>query len=241
MAVSVVSDSNFQLNDGFSTSISFSYDATGSNALIALGETDLSRTWSSATYNGTSMTELWDYATLDGTGFTLGCYMMVSPSSGSNTLTVNFSGACGAAVNAVGLSGVETGSGVGGAHRTVYNNRAASGTSATVTVVDSESGDLVIGNCVTLGATIAADGSQTTLSETQEPFGGGTGSGDTSTKSASGASTQLIWTVPDNYWATGATALIASGGGGGASVGTFVTGDLSGIGSPGRFFKDVLQ
>lgn len=209
MAISPVSDSNYQLNDGFSSSLSFAYDATGATSLTFCGHQDLSRTVSSVTYNSTALTQLWELATLDATGYSSYGYMMLSPATGSNTLAVTYSAACGAGGVAAGWSGVEGGSGVAGAHRTVYTNRNSTGT-PTVTAVDSQSGDVVVGHALVQQTAITEDGAQTSLGQTDNSFSGGSSS-DNSYKSASGASTALSWTATSGYWSCGATALIPAG------------------------------
>lgn len=190
-----------------------SASATG---LFVGGANQEPQLFSSCTYNGVGLTELWDAA--DDIGIQQSCgYLMVSPATGSNNVVLTAAASAGVIWGgAVGLAGLETGSGVGGAHRTVYTNNEAGGGAPSVTVADSQNGDFVIDCAITLNATIAVGTGQTSQVE-DDALAGGSSSAGISTEDATGANTVMSWTG-GSFWVTGATALIASGGGGGGDA-----------------------
>lgn len=57
-----------------------------------------------------------------------------------------------------------------------------------------------------------------------------------------GSSNTHSWTLGASVqWGAIGVHIKAAGGGGGTALKAFMAGDLSGVGAPGRFFKDRLQ
>jgi len=199
------------------TSITFSHTTGGTATGLFVGAGHgvvTPATTTGVTHNGDAMTELWDVA--GGLDTQSAGYLRVSPDIGTYNIVVTWSAAV-AAGNAggVGLAGLETSS-VAAAHRTVYTNTDTGGTipEPTVTVVDSVNGDLVIDTACTYGSAIAVGTGQTSRFEDDDIAGNFCSMGG-STESATGASTVMSWTTTtDDYWAIGATALVAAAAGG---------------------------
>lgn len=193
------------------SSITWSFNATSCTGLFVGGANQGPQAFSSCTYNGTAMTELWDLN--DDIGVQRVCgYLMVSPASGANNVVLTCAGTADPVWGgAVGLAGLETSS-VGAAHRTVYTADGNAGANPTVTVVDSQNGDLVIDSVVDLVTAITAGAGQTSQVEDDSVLGSSTSAG-ISTESATGGNTVMSWTG-GSFWAIGATALVPASGGG---------------------------
>lgn len=200
-----------QLNQTSVAALSWSHTCTGSDRVLFVGVAYQSGagTTCTATYNSVSMTQIWnkrdDLNVQSSVGFVL-----IAPATGANTVAITLGATVDAAAGgSVSLTGVDQST----AHRTVYTNNEAGGGSPNVTVVDSQSGDWVLDCAVTFAATIAVGTSQTSRVENDAISGGGSSFG-ISTETAAGGNTAMTWTG-GSFWATGATAFFASGGGGG--------------------------
>ena len=200
MAISVVRSAEAE-NVGVNN-LTFAFDATGCDALfVGACNSDSLDTCDTGTFNGVSMTRLFTREVeLADQGWCTG-FFLASPAQGSYNVVITWSDltstlwAC-----AVGLSGAAS-------YRTVYTAY-QNATPATVTVVDSVSGDLVI-DCIHVydATTLTAGGSQTELQR------GGNASRiyAVSTQPATGGNTVMSWPPDDSdYYAQGAVALVPS-------------------------------
>jgi len=204
-AVTVV-DTPTEASSFASATFSWSHTASGTGLVVVL-MTSGNTACTSVTFDSVAMTELWD---LGDSGAIGSCgYLMVSPNAGAHTVAVTIAGAVDAWGGAVGLAGIETAS-VAAAHRTVYTGTGGGGGAPTVTVVDSQSGDVVING---VGVSDTAITAAQTLQIQEDNLFGNAISGGLSTTTAAGASTVMNWTTTGTFWASGATALIASAGG----------------------------
>lgn len=184
------------------------FTCTAATALfITIATISSSDSISVVSYNGTDLTQLWSKQAGAGVALSLG-YMMVNPSTGSNNVIVTFSASTAFEFVMVALLGTDTSS-VAATHRTVYTaSDVANGPS--VTVADSQSGDLVIDGCVNYNVGLTVGAGQT-VTQQQDSFQGSSRSMGSSTESASGANTVMSWTATTAAFnATGATALIAA-------------------------------
>jgi len=196
------------------SSITFPHTCTAAVGLFVGVGNQSPQAVTGITYNGVAMTMLWDKVDDLGIQRSAGA-LMVNPAAGTHDVVVTFAAAVDIGVaGAVGLLSLETSS-VANAHRTVYTANETAGGAPSVTVADSQNGDLVIDSAVTFSITIAAGAGQTSRAEDDAIAGGGSSWG-LSTESATGANTVMSWTG-GSFWATGATALIA------ASAGASVT------------------
>lgn len=198
-------------------SISWSHvTASGGVLVVTVGYQGASTTVA-ATYNSVSMTQLWnkrDDIDLQGTAG----FVLHNPSTGSNTVAVTFGATVDlAAGGSVSYTGVVNSS-AAATHRTVYtaNESNTPGTTATVTVADSQSGDLVLNSVIIFSGAGITSG-QTSVVEA-DPISGGSSAYGMGSASASGANTVMSWTSGGSFWAIGATSFIPSGGGGGGAV-----------------------
>lgn len=225
------------------TSVTQSYTVTTEDCIYAGTFFQLGTgTVSAATYNSETMlsgngVKLFDGGNDSGTTNRIAGLILLNPDSGTHDLVITYSAsASGMQTGIVGLTGVNQT--IGSAYRTVPTiTNGGGGGQPTITVTDSQSGDLCIDTCVVFAATITVGAGQTSRVETDNIFGSSTSWG-ISTEAASGASTVMSWTGSTTN-SIGAAALVPAAGG--ASALFFSTGDLSGVGSPGRFFKDRLQ
>lgn len=209
MAVTVETTSGPSVN--VAASLTFSHTITSAVGLFVGAASADAGITISATFNGTALTVLWDIDA--NTVYHVAGLLMVNPASGAHNIVVTFTDASGPTTvlaGGVGLLGLVSSS-VAAAHRTVYTNTPAS--APTVTVVDSQSGDLVIDSAVTFNTSIAVGAGQTSRVEVDNGAGS-TISWGVSTESATGGNTVMSWTG-GAFSGSGATALIASGGGGG--------------------------
>jgi hypothetical protein len=181
-------------------SLTWSHTA-GGNGLFVGGGNVPNRTYSTCTFNGTSMTEKWDL--VDGAAYCRsGGYIMVAPDAGAHNVVLTVAAAADVLVGyAVGLSGLDQSTPT----RTVYT-----AVDASVTVVDSEADDLVIDCIASYSTTVAVGAGQTSQGEDDNPYGNGQSYG-VSTEVATGASTVMSWTA-GTYYAIGAMALVAAAG-----------------------------
>jgi hypothetical protein len=192
--------------------ITFSHTVSGSATGLFVGVgLDQDIRVSGVTWNGSAMTELWD---LGSTGIvaTAG-YLMVSPAAATANVVVTLASTNteNSVAGAVSLAGIVTSS-VAAAHRTVYTANDGAGGAPSVTVVDSQSGDLVIDSVSGyVGSAITVGTGQTSRCEDDDVAGNGRSFG-VSTESAAGSNTVMSWTTP-TIWVIGATALIAASGG----------------------------
>ena len=191
-------------------SVTWSHTA-GGDGLFVGGVIDRTNGFASCTFNGAPLTELFDQPDNGAGSHAAGGYLMVAPAAGAHNVVLT--GSITPDViwgGAVGLTGLEQSS-VANAHRTVYVNGAGGAGGPTVTVADSQSGDLVIDCAGTFNTTIAVGSGQTSRVEDDSIVGGAISSG-VSTEGATGANTIMSWTG-GSYWAIGACALIAAAGG----------------------------
>ena len=195
------------------SSITFSYTtgATATGLFVSAANGSAVKATSTVKFNGTDLTELWDLN--DSQPFcAVSGYLMVNPAITTANIVVTWAAAVDAGIaGAMSLAGIETSS-VAAAHRTVYTATDAAHAVAdpTITVVDSENGDLVIDAAATWNATIAVGAGQTSRTE-QDNIAGNNISWGASTESATGASTVMSWNSgASTYWCQGATALVAS-------------------------------
>jgi hypothetical protein len=185
----------------YGSSLTFSHTCGGNGLFVGAGSPNDATTFSSITFNGDSLTEKWDegYSMQDVAG-----YIMVAPDAGAHNVVVTATATAWLWAGAVGLTGLHQSTPT----RTAY---AASGGSGgpTVTVVDSQSGDLVIDCAGVEQTTITVGAGQTSILKQEGMVGRSYG---ISTEPASGANTVMSWTA-NAYWSTGAMALVAAAGG----------------------------
>jgi len=247
MAISVVASSSMA-SQFAATSITSAYNVTTGDAIFVGASTYSVVTVSAATYNSETMlsgngVKLFDGGNDSGTGIKIYGFLLLNPDTGNNNVVLTWSASCDSCFGVEELLGVDQT--IGSAYRTVPSIALGGGgsTDPTVTVAASQSDDLVIDVLASFSTTITIDGGQSNGIEVDNLFGG-TWSIGISTKAATGASTVMSWTSnasPEKYWQHCAVALVPAAGGGGGAAKVFIVGDLSGIGSPGRFFKDRLQ
>jgi hypothetical protein len=168
-------------------------------------------TITSVTYNGAAMTQLWAVDNSGGVEAQSSGWMLHNPASGVHDVVITLSGTilgylAGACTS---WTGVENAS-VSAAHRTVYTGGAGGG-GGSITVIDSQAGDVVVDGIADY--TVAITAAQTNRA-TQNNFVTSGYNHGTQSAAASGASTVMAWTGAD-YFSAGATALIPSAGGGG--------------------------
>lgn len=193
-----------QFADVSVVSLTWSHTAGGDGLFVGVGiGGDPLDTVDTVTFNGDSLTEKWEQRDTGASTYTCAGYLMVAPDAGAHNVVATFSRSQAVAWGgAVGLSGL---------HQTTPNRTVYKAADKTITVVDSQSGDLVIDCCVTYNLTIAVGAGQTSQIETDSVAGGNMSIG-ISTEPASGASTVMSWTAGD-YNAIGAMALVAAAGG----------------------------
>lgn len=216
--------------------LSLSHTAGGSDrgAFGGVAWTAGASSSTSLTYGGTGMTEVWDVT--DGTFYFTAGYHWPGGSTlptGSQTAT--------STVNTTPDDHTLTINSMTGVHQTtpVGTQQTATGgsTSQTVTVGSVGADDLVVDHLLVTdptGITIGADQTQ----RSTEATAGHSMYNSTQLGSSGGV---MSWSWTNNAInILGAIAFkpVAAGG---AALLPFITGDLSGIGSPGRFFKDPLQ
>jgi hypothetical protein len=205
-------------------SITFAHNAgTGTDRalVVGVGYSSASRTVT-ATYNSVAMTSLWSQhestASSGGAAFKL-----AAPSTGSNNVVVTFS----ASVD-IGAAGASTHNGVDQTtvNRTAYTATGTGSGAPSVTVADSQSGDVVIDAVTSFVNAITAGTGQTSRAE-DDAIAGGSHSFGMSTESATGANTVMSWTG-GTFWVIGATALIPAGASGGTTF-TKIAGERFGL------------
>lgn len=195
--------------------LTWSHTTTGSNrVLIVTAGYQGTTTTATATFNGVSMTQLWskrDDINLQGVfGWKLALEGVVA--TGAQTVVVDFTGAVDlSSGGSISFTGVDQTT----VNRTVYtNNEIGGGTGGTVTVVDSQNGDMVVDGVISFSTAITVGTNQTSRVE-DDGIAGGSSSFGTSTEAATGGNTVMNWTIVTGgeFWGIGATALIPSGGG----------------------------
>lgn len=190
------------------SSITWSHTCTGTDRalIVAIGFYDASVTVSGVTYNGVAMTEEWDTVDTTFSAARSAGYSLAAPATGANNIVVTFSAAAD-----VGAAGASSWTGVQQSDptRTAYTANGYDDTNpygATVTVVDSASGDVVVDSVFTFTPTVVAN--LTTRSETDNAGGDNKSHGHQST-AASGASTVMSWNIgAESTWVIGAISLI---------------------------------
>lgn len=178
----------------------------------ALGDTP---TVTGVTYNSVALTQL--LGTTDDSGGVLAtnsAWIIHNPASGTHDLVATFSaaGSSNSALHGLSYTGVEATS-AAAAHRAPYHNGAGD-----VTVVDSVSGDMVVGSCgnYDFGAGAISAGATWNSRRFDNAISGGSyalGSEDTI---ATGASTVVVFTNDNDFSTNIAFALIPAAAGGGA-------------------------
>ena len=165
---------------------------------------------SSCTYNSVSLDLIANITGSAGTG--AGILILSSPASGSNTLACTWANATGDVYFfAEGLIGLN--SPTASSYRTAYTANDSTGSDPpSLTVVNSQNGDLVVDN-ITSYPTAGTQGGGQTLWNQTNPLGGSIVQ-NVSRESATGASTIMSWSGTGLFYAHAAVALIPSGGGG---------------------------
>jgi hypothetical protein len=190
--------------DGGVSSLSNSFDAGAANYL---------RIWVIAE-GGVSVTSISFGAqtpTLiasSGNGDILGCYQLLSPTSGSQTITVNLNGTSGrCAFYAESRSGVDT-STPSGTPATATGESTTAAATAT-----SAAGQLVSGIVHVSGSSLTSDGGQTQREISLDWLSAGRSFG--AAENAGAASTTLTWTMSGTEtWYVAAIPILPSAGGG---------------------------
>lgn len=196
-------------------SLTFAHTVAAGGVLVVLAaELGDTPTVTGVTYDGAALTQL--LADTDDSGGVLAknsAWAIHNPTTGSSkNIVVSFSAAGTAycAANGLSYTGVVNSS-VAAMHRTIYH-AGASGGGADVTVVDSQSGDIVVASCGNWTNVISA-GAGMTSRKFDTAIGAGNYSYGSEDKSASGASTVMGFTN-DNWCTNVAFALIPASGGG---------------------------
>lgn len=159
------------------------------------------------------------FITGSGVGDVIGCYELLSPNSGAQTITVNFNGTSGrCAFYAVSRSGVNTSTPSGTPGTNSGTSTAASATAS------SAVGELVEGIVHVAEATVTSDGGQTE-NENQADWISVFRSFSAAEK-AGAASVTLNWTPPSStdWFAVAIPVLPAAGGGGSTPKGLMLLG-----------------
>jgi len=214
MAVSVVrsrSHNGFQQDPHTDT-----VDCTGADALLVVVGS-ASGVPSGVTYNGVSMTELWNSG--DSGVAACACYMLLAPTTGSNTVSVDFTGLTDSAILSIVLSGVEQSS-IGASHRTVSSG-AGGGSGQPTRTATTVSGDFVFAAVTNNAATVNTG--QTLIVRAQNVFGNGFSVGAES-DTATGVSTVMTFSAAagGTFWYEGAVAIVAAAGGSVPTIDTWL-------------------
>ena len=186
---------------------------TGSNTLLAVGvsvENPSTQTnnVTSVTYGGTALTRIGTQSLISGTSFYLTeIWYLLSPASGTATITVNVNNSASIVAGAVSFTGVNLSNPTGTFISTTGNGKSASVNAATV------AGDMVLDTLTTTGGGRFANvGAGQTIRWNPAP-GGGAGwvKGEGSTELATGSSTTMSWTSNKNSpWSLGAIPIHAA-------------------------------
>lgn len=179
------------------SSFSWSHTVASGGVLIVFASTGGPQTVTGVTYNSVAMTQL--LATTDGSAgvdANNSAWVLHNPTTGSaQTVVVTLSGTTAGygAGHAVSYTGVSNAS-AAATHRTIYNaGSGAGGGGVNVTVVDSQSGDLVISSISNQGAAITADHTSRGITQI---FGSSYRLG-TQDAAATGANTVMSWSSDD--------------------------------------------
>lgn len=191
------------------TSLTWSGGTIAADGCLVVGAHAMgdSTTVSGVTHNGDTMTELVETDLSGGVAARAAAFIRVAPDASGNIVATLSGTSAGYIVGtSASYTGVEQASDAA-AHRTVYTAGNGGGGTPTVTVVDSQSGDLCVGVLSNYGtAPVAADTARQTVGNT----GGSAYDAALEDAAASGASTVVNYTGGE-WWTLIAFALVPSG------------------------------
>lgn len=183
--------------------LTWSHTCSGSDRLLLVeavfGWGNNSGLTVSATYNGVAMTELAQVASNNGTSGQARLFALLAPDTGSNTVSLTFSGGstdANSAIEAgsVSYNGVEQSS----LAAAVTNVATAFGNSANPSmVVSSATGNMVMSMLMMGGSITSAGDTQRWLKNVNSNTGGGNGAGS---DAAGAASVTMDWTASSEFW-----------------------------------------